>query len=443
LNRSKRQSHRRKRRSFIGQLIHDINKSFRNLRSGFSSKPKEYRPYLGPQDKPKHAGLETAKSLNPETGEETHKGYERISHRRKRSTLGNRIRRFLRNRELSREQKSKRKYKQKIKKRHKQEFRKRSRIDFIRKFLPEYKRGKKHRPYNPDFAEEESAETKKQHQKNYFIYTINSTALYIIAYLIVYMMYQLTVLIVASNWDLDSVLLYYDLAFNDYSPLWKRFNIIIVTFSGPLISLLIGVLFLKVFVNRPKVKGFIKLFFIWIALHALNLFFGAFSSGVSFDEGFGYVAAWIYLNIFWQIFISLIFLFILGLIGYYSASRFLETTNSIHRIRKENRLKFLLYQVILPWLIGGLIIFLVKLPNNMPYDTGNLITMVVAVIPVLLNRHARPNITFKGERRPTRINWFYVVLFVVLILAWRIGLNSGLLVDLNYEFIFELEVKSY
>jgi len=139
------------------------------------------------------------------------------------------------------------------------------------------------------------------------------------------MIYQITVLIVASNWNLDSVLFYFDLAFNDYSPLWKRFNIIIVTFSGPLISLLIGILFLKVFANRPKVKGFLKLFFIWVALHALNLFFGAFSSGVSFDEGFGYVAAWIYLNIFWQIFISLIFLFILGLIGYYTASKFLET----------------------------------------------------------------------------------------------------------------------
>jgi hypothetical protein len=125
---------------------------------------------------------------------------------------------------------------------------------------------------------------------------------------------------------------------------------------------------------------------VWIALHGFNLFFGAFASGVAFSEGFGYVPEWLSFNVFWQILTSLISLFILGIIGFYMASRFLETSNSAYRVRDENKLKFLFYQVFLPWLFGAAIVLLVKIPNNMPYDAGNLITLGFAVVPVLINR---------------------------------------------------------
>lgn len=216
-----------------------------------------------------------------------------------------------------------------------------------------------------------------------------------------------------------------------------------VTLSGPLICLLIGILFLKIFANKPKVKGFMKLFILWIAMHGFNLFFGAFASGVSFDTGFGYVPAWLYFNVFWQIFVSLLFLFILGLIGYNSVPKFLDTSNSAYRVRKQNRVKFLFYQVIIPWLIGGLIIFFVKIPNNMPYDTGNLITMVFCVIPVLFNTRAKPNIKLKGEKKPTRINWIYIAVFVILLSTYRISLNSGLYIKLDYNFNISLDIKRY
>jgi uncharacterized membrane protein len=181
------------------------------------------------------------------------------------------------------------------------------------------------------------------------------------------------------------------------------------------------------------VKGFIKLFVIWIALHGFNLFFGAFASGVSTDQGFGYVANWLYMNVFWQIFFSLTFLFILGMIGYYSTGKFLETSNSAYRIKKENRNRFLLHQVILPWFIGGLIIYLVKVPNNMPYDVGNLFTMSLAVIPVIFNRRAKPVINFKYDKKPTKINWAYIITFLLLLASFRIWLETGLHIELTYD----------
>ena len=353
----------------------------------------------------------------------------------KRESLLKRIRRDWKSNVHKRRKK---RQKRKLLRRQKREFQKKARLAYIRKLFPNYKK-----PKDTVFSgiiEEDPHESKREAHKNYFFYAVNSTTLYIIAYLLVYLIYQITVLIVASRWKLDSVLYYFDLAFNDYSPLWSRFNIIVITFSGPLISLIIGILFYKVFANRPKVRGFLKLFFLWIGIHGLNLFLGSFSTGVSFDEGFGYVANWLYLNLFWQILVSLFFLFVLGLIGYSAAPRFLETSNSVYKVKQENRVKFLLYQVFLPIVIGGLIIYLVKIPNNMPYDTGNLITVIIVAVSILFNRHARPNLIFNTERRQTKISWVFITIALVFILTFRIGLDKGLHIILNYKFIFSLDI---
>jgi hypothetical protein len=427
---NKNHSHRRKKRNAFQQFIHDIGKKL-------GKKPTHRQPLNEGQSifqKPIIGETE-----NKFTGFSYDKKEKKKSKRprKPRFSLSKYIQDYRKKRKRAIEKNKKKKFKQKIQKKRAKEFNKEKRISYIRSFFPNYKK-----PKAKVFApQEEETKTKdqriqeqlKQQEKGYYKYTINSLALYVTAYLIVYISYQLVVMIVASRWHLDSVLFYYDLAFNDFSPLWTRFNIIVVTFSGPLISLLIGILFYKVIANRPKVKGFIKLFVIWIALHGFNLFFGAFASGVSTDQGFGYVANWLYMNVFWQIFFSLTFLFILGMIGYYSTGKFLETSNSAYRIKKENRNRFLLHQVILPWFIGGLIIYLVKVPNNMPYDVGNLFTMSLAVIPVIFNRRAKPVINFKYDKKPTKINWAYIITFLLLLASFRIWLETGLHIELTYD----------
>jgi hypothetical protein len=432
LDKSPGYTRRKRKRSVIGQFIYNIRKSFGNIRISKRNEFKEYRPYLGSKHQGEHTSAQADEIVS--TDPAINKVYPKL--KKSTSSLG-RLEEFKRKWELRKEERRKKKYKRKIKKSHLKEHRRRARIDFIRKFLPNYKR--ENIPFE-ELSAEQAAETIKQHQKNYFYYTLNSTLLFIIAYLVVYMLYQFTVLIVASNWKLDSVLLYYDLAFNDYSPLWSRSNIIIITLSGPLVCLISGFLFYRFFSTRQNVKGFVKLFFLWIALIGFNLFFGAWATGISFDQGFGYVPAWLYLNVFWQIFVALIFLFILGMIGYYSVPKFLDTSKSAYRVRPENKTKFLFFQVILPWFIGSLVIIIVRIPNNMLYDSGNMVTLAFTVAPMIFNKFARPTITFDKEKKATNIRWLFVVIFVALMLVYRIGLNNGLHITMNYDFSISLDI---
>jgi hypothetical protein len=390
-------------------------------------KAKEYRPYLG------------SESAEPE-GNEHSSGSTVIKHKkRKRKILRFRfIKRYIVDLQNRRKQKQKQKQKRKRKKSYLKTKRKEQRIKFIQRFYPSYKKQKEEAV--DLFLDEEPEEKEKSRHANYLKYLVNSLVLYVVAYLLVYILYQFAVLIVASNWKLDSILFYYDLAFNDFSPLWNRRNIIIVTFSGPFLSLILGFLFMRYFARRPKYSKQARLFMLWIGLHGFNFFLGAFASGVSFDEGFGYVPAWLFMNIFWKILFSMVFLFLLGVVGYNSVPRFLETSYSRKRIRPQNKNKFLLFQVALPWIIGSLIIFLVKIPSNMPYDVGIMVTMLFGVVPIFFNKRAKPTKHFKIEKRGNQFNYLMIAVVVAIILLYRIGLNNGLHFQLYYDFIFSLKV---
>ncbi len=266
---------------------------------------------------------------------------------------------------------------------------------------------------------------KNNRNLNYFL---NSLILFLTAYILVYLLYQFTVMLSASLWKLDSVLLYWDLAFNDYSPKWSRWNIIAITLSGPFICLVVGLLFWKFFFFKVENKPFRKLFFLWIGFHALNRFFGAFIGGVITDEGFGYVVNWLYLSQFIKILFTLITLFVLGVIGYFSTARFYDTAESFNRIRKSNKKAFLMSQAVLPSVIGGLLLILIKIPYNPPYETIMIGTMIFLTIPSFFNRKAKPSPSnyMPDHRKIKRISWVYILVFVLLMGFYRGVLDGGL-----------------
>ncbi|MCD4734724.1 MAG: hypothetical protein K8R53_01650 [Bacteroidales bacterium] len=424
---------RHRKRSFIGQLIYDIKKKLtvkKSTRKKHHSRHHKNNELITPQEQIDNT---TTQPISDMTTRHSKRPHRRKKRSKKKNFIQDIITQFDSKWKERKHKKKKAKYKKKAKKKLKRKNRKEKWAGFTNQFLSAFK------TKNAGISKNETETASKYSKKSYLLYTLNSTVLYMLAYLGVYLVYQFTVLIMASFWGLDSVLFYYDLAFNDLSPRWNRLNIIFITISGPLVALFLGMLFNMVFAKRENSRVLLKLFYLWIAFHGFNMFFGAFSSGVSFDEGFGYVASWLYMNVFWKIFFSLIFLFLMGIIGYYSTSKFLETSNSSHRVKKENRGIFILSQVILPWFLGGLIIFLIRIPNNMPYDTGNLITMIFAVIPMLFNFRAKPEINIdKLKRKQTTINWAIIIIFILVYTAYRVGLDNGLHFLMKFRFSIDI-----
>jgi hypothetical protein len=267
--------------------------------------------------------------------------------------------------------------------------------------------------------------------------TANSVMVFLITYVLVYLFYWLTSMLVASWYGLDSTLYYFDLKFNDHSPLWTRFNILLVTGIPPFFCLFLALFLYRVLFKKRNFIGLQKLFILWGAFHLFNHFFGAFPSGIITDEGFGYVAAWMYMNTAFKFMFSLISLFALGLIGFYSAQHILETSDSLHRIKTGNRLSFILFQTTLPWLIGTIILLMIRVPHNFdfPYETLMLFSAIFLVIPPFFNEKVKPQLNLLKIKKKRNINLGYLAMMIVLIAFLRIMLGIGL------HFIIEINIS--
>ena len=383
-------------------------------------KEEEHKPIARPEPDVTEMGRDFSEGI-PDKVQEFKNGAARFKPAKK--GLFESIRLYFKRRALRREERRLERYRRKMKRRHQREYRK-----------AEVGRSPLKKIFN--WSEENEADKERkvplfsQHSpffRNLTI-TVNSVMVFIISYVLVYLFYWLTSMLVASWYGLDSILYYYDLEFNNHSTLWNRFNILMVTGIPPFMCLFLGIFLMRVVLKKSRFVGLQKLFILWSGFHLMNHFFGAFPSGVVTAEGFGYVAAWMYMNTAFKFLFSIISLFILAGIGYYSAQNVLETSDSVNRIKTEHRVNFIFMQLALPWLIATVILLLLRLPRGFeyPYETLMFFSMVFLVIPPFFNEKVKPKLNLVKIKKKRYINFGYLAMMLVLLAFLRIMLGIGL-----------------
>jgi len=269
-------------------------------------------------------------------------------------------------------------------------------------------------------------------QRGKFIYTaINSTVVYMLSFLFIYIIYQLATVLVAAHFDLTSTLFYYGIRWpGPDSSLWTFDSVIAIFMAGPVISLLLGLSLLALFYIFIVKDGFasLKLFFVWSYIHAFNMFFGAFIVGVITEKGFGYAQDWLYLNTTDKYIISTISIFILALIGFLSTSHFLQCSLSNFIIRKDNRILFIISQVFIPWLLGSFLILLIKIPSNTYHESLIFVPLVFVFLPIFPNYFSfwTARIKIPPKRRELQIEKTQIVILTIVMIIFRVVLNFGI-----------------
>lgn len=272
---------------------------------------------------------------------------------------------------------------------------------------------------------------KMAHELSYFV---SSLVVFIAAGLSAWIIYQLSVMLAASFFDIDSVLFYYEVMFpiGNASSLWTPLNIIVITLAGPLLSLLAGLFTYFYLIRKQKARGLNRLFFLWLSFHLFNQFFGGFVAGIITDQGFGYVANWLYFGMAMKILLSLVALSILGFAGYKVVPWLLATAGKPERIRRENRVLFIFTQAVLPWLAGSLILLALRIPNHAPQHANILVydsiiagALGVMALAMFFNRFVRPaSVAFRKTNYKNGFIWGFSTLAAVLFI--RIVLSYGL-----------------
>lgn len=372
------------------------------------------------------------KSLFPSPEER----WEKKKHRRKRrNPIKEAYRKFKERRAYKRYQKKE----QRKSRRHSKAFSRQEQKDRIKNlaiiqfFKKNFK--KETKPYYY-YAETDQPKSEIQRQRKRLLhFFVNSTVLYLIAYFAVYITYQATVMFVASRFGLNSVFYFFEVAFpaGNNSSLWSSFNIILITFSGPFISVMLGVYYLMIKARSKELKGLMKLFYLWLAYHSLNYFLGGFVAGVITKQGFGYVIEWLYLPTFIRFGGSIIALFGMGVIGFFQSKIFFESSNSIYWTQRSQRPILVLFGAVLPWALSVFFLFVLKFPYVIPqhenivqWDSIMYVTMIFFIGPMLVNYIAKPEFDATVRKaKGRRINYLYITILIIIIVAFRAGLDTG------------------
>ncbi len=265
--------------------------------------------------------------------------------------------------------------------------------------------------------------------KNFRLIAINSTVIYVFAFLFVYFVYQFITAFIAAQYHIRVVFYYDQLKFltPDTSPFWYSDSAVTVFASGPLVSAFMAFVFIMLYHKFSNDESLVKLFFLWGALHFINRIIGSFIIGtIFFLYGSNLIADWLYFGMEIKILLVAVAIIVLLVIGSYSVYPILASANSFHLLKPENRGVFIKNQIFIPWLAGSLILLLLYLPKIPLHETLINVSMLIMLIPVYFKFD---KIMFPGveDVMPDyRFSWRFLAFLIVFLTAFRIIFGKGI-----------------
>jgi hypothetical protein len=260
-----------------------------------------------------------------------------------------------------------------------------------------------------------------------------SLANYLLAFLVIYVLYQVVTILIATSFHIPVIWYYYKLKFaiSDFSPLYTRSALVVIFATSPIVSLMMAFLFLKLFFTKNLFLKRFKLFYLWGFICGSNMFFGAYIAGVITRTEFIFTTEWLFLSSVFDVeeivFAVMSFISLL-IIGWIVTPLFLVTSGSVKLLKPEFRLLFVVSQVLLPWMAGGAVLFLITLPDYYIPLVIKTITPLFMLLPSLFMYRAAKfdNIHKVGIVQHNYFRWSIIIAVLALLFFYRVILNFGL-----------------
>ncbi|MFH1119170.1 MAG: hypothetical protein V1775_05060 [Bacteroidota bacterium] len=254
--------------------------------------------------------------------------------------------------------------------------------------------------------------------------TINSTALFLLSYLFVFFIHQAFTILSALVFSIPVEIDYTKISFLIYRYAWTFDSVKIIYSTGPVICMILSIFMLVVAIRFKEYDGLLKMFFLWGFVHSINLFLGSTLAGALLGEGFGHVLIWMFMPDTGKMIITLLGLFSLAAIGFAITRLFLLSANTYYNKQDSaDRPVFLIYQVLLPFIFGSVLIAVFRFPLNY-YESLRLITPIIIILPAFLNSAGFPVFFFDENPRKIKISSSLIAAAIIILVLYRIGLHN-------------------
>ncbi|MFA5972688.1 MAG: hypothetical protein WC780_10080 [Lentimicrobiaceae bacterium] len=263
-------------------------------------------------------------------------------------------------------------------------------------------------------------------KRNSLSIIINSTAFYLLSYLFVFMLFQLTTIIASNIFDIPNTLYYNKIGFNVIPDAWTPDSVKVIYTSGNILLFLISISFLVIIIKSLEFNGLLRLFFIWGFVHSISMLFGSIVIGAFNFEGFGIVLSYLYLADTAKMLLLFTGLLILVGIGMGMVKVFLFSANSyFNYLSPEMRPAFRRDQFVLPFLISTLLLVIIKYPLSL-YETLILFIPMFMLLPLFWGIRRYPVFYFEETTKSIKISTWLIVITLGVYLLYRVVLGIGI-----------------
>jgi len=264
-------------------------------------------------------------------------------------------------------------------------------------------------------------------KSRYLIILLNSTCMFLLAYLFVFILKETATALAANSFNIKSVMMYYDVEFLIRSRDWIAEAVKVVFSAGPFVTLMLMLTGLIFFALLSNVNWTERLFIMWVILHAFTQSFGEAIFGSLLNRGFGWVLAYLYFSDTGKM------LFVVGIMigmiaGGLFLSRYILLTGNIYfnKLDEKNRTPFLLSQIFLPFLIGTGIIIAIKQPVMNVFEMIVGSSMLLIIVPAILSARFKTELFFDEDPRKIRIYWIWIMITLLVLILFRIYFWRGI-----------------
>lgn len=255
---------------------------------------------------------------------------------------------------------------------------------------------------------------------------INSTAYFVLSYLIIYFLQQLSTALVALHFDINTAIHINYIDFLIRSDSWTFDSVKVIYSVSVVFALIISIPCLIVYIRTIEFDGLLRLFFLWGFIHSINNFIGGILVGALSGEGPGYVLSYVYMSDTAKLFIALIGIFSLLGIGAAMVKPMLFSGNSYYNVQQPGmRLRFITNQFYLPFILGNIILTIARFPVK-GYDLMLIASSVLLLLPIFFMASSFPEFYFDENPKEIRISWRIVLVTTIALIVMRIGLQYGL-----------------
>jgi hypothetical protein len=261
----------------------------------------------------------------------------------------------------------------------------------------------------------------------YLIILLNSTFLFLLAYLFVFLLKEFAIVIAAGSFDIKAVMMYYDVEYLIRSRDWTEEAVKVVFSTGPMLAFLLSFTGLIIFALSSQETWSARLFIMWVFLHAFAQSFGEMIAGALLNQGFGWVLAYLYFDDTEKMLFVIAILLGMMSCGLF-VSRFLLLTGNIYfnNLHKRNRSPFLMSQILLPFLAGTGMIILIKQPIVNGFELVVEGSLILVILPAILRARLSNDLFFDEEPRKIRIKWLWIFTTITAFILFRIYFWKGI-----------------